>query len=307
MNVSTHTPNIGLLSVDATFMEFKKGTRTESHVKVATLFYDELIWPTYDKELVSLVESLPLTGKQQSALKRSWKALDALPSLPEGHNLLRFFSEPSKPPYSRAGHHVVFSAIKEQIMVENNWDEAKWNDAMKTSFFNLDLAAADIFTWGIVDVWKATRDRLGCRLAAFSAPELVAAVADTIAPGADSIPLFEQAISLHVPSFGGLTWDEVLGLRREPGLAKFRSWLSSIGSPQNIADQGQRAVENLWSALDRVMPNLKAELLKAVVCELPGVGELASIRDIVTARRFTNEFGWLVFLHKMRDAQSAKS
>lgn len=146
-------------------------------------------------------------------------------------------------------------------------------------------------------------------LVAFSEVEVAVAQHGAAASSLTRFDDVYESVKLHVPSVRKLSWEAVFALRRDERVRDFRTWLRGRVDEQNGGD-GDSVVNDLWKAVESLHPRPVEEIIKGVVGNVPlppfipvnPVGIATAVRDIHRSLAFPKEHRLVTFLHRMRKA-----
>lgn len=128
--------------------------------------------------------------------------------------------------------------------------------------------------------------------------------------GGKTYELFQS--DLVIPDFESFSWDEILELRSDKYIHRFRSVVHGLLQRESNIDKAliEKVQADLWSLAADVRPNVRQTYLEAIGSNLPSpviinpVGVAASLRDIYQAKQIERKYGHVYFVQKLRSIQS---
>ncbi|HGF7479365.1 TPA: hypothetical protein AB5B17_003700 [Vibrio mimicus] len=113
--------------------------------------------------------------------------------------------------------------------------------------------------------------------------------------------------SLHIPDFGSFSWEQIMELRKDRNISRFRSKIASIygQSPSHgVNELDGNTVKGLWNIAEYAKPKLWQTVLTAIVTNLPlplpVAGVISSLHDGSNKIDITHSHGWVFFIQSAR-------
>ncbi len=164
-----------------------------------------------------------------------------------------------------------------------------------------------------VTLWARVNAEVPCMLQANAYEKIGLEAALQFSSGVGDNPVASRLLQMALPSLSGLTWRQVVDLRRNAGMDSLRALIRDAVQ-QASGDLG--AAKTLLSefearATDRIVeagrPNVKKVAFEAIMGNLPGLAVnpfsvFFGARDTLAAVKKRNEFGWLYLLRDIRRA-----
>jgi hypothetical protein len=135
-------------------------------------------------------------------------------------------------------------------------------------FYAKDANAVAVTSTSSAIVWTLIRPITPCALVGVTRADIIAAQRLLAGDEVSSGRLFHDRVKAFVPSIQNLSWDSILRLRGDKCLDAFRKWLWSASS-RSKRGRGTHPVDELWKAVDEIMPNLKGEVVEGFVSNVP--------------------------------------
>jgi hypothetical protein len=277
----------------------------EVYCKVATVWYDKLIWQVPRPEMIEgviqdQVEQRHMSSGVADELLRLCVPIQS--QLP-GYRFVENALERSDPHLSR----IAFEVAAE--IVRGNHPDVSEEDYG----FQREVSWVGVGLIDTVTAWSALRSSEGCQLLATEYEQRVFHEAFGAVVPHDGFELFSEVALHEIPDFAQMSWEAVFELRHHPFLQQFRTKL--FGLQQMLDSEEHRNGVDLVDEIQRhdleeiarlARPNIGRTIIKGVVSNFPlpipiNPASLGlSIKDVVTAYEQKRRFGWLYFLMDLR-------
>lgn len=306
--------NIGFVPWAAAYMGFCPGTSEESQLKVVTLYYDKVILPVGAGQLRGIVDTFVNgEGISEKEIAKVWYPVDKFAGGSDPEALLRQLFIPdrancwdSKGNIRRGLRGAVDEAVAESLRMSSY--ELKKLKKENWYGYVRETNALAVTSTGSARLWTILRQQVPCALVGFYRAEIIAAEHVLTTAPRTRATLFRDEVQAFVPSVRDLPWEAVFALRKDKRVSAFRSWLSAHTGLVGGTDNSKRVLDSLWSAIDDLAVNVKTEVIKGIVSNIPlpipvnPVGIATSVKTIGDARKFEKKYDWLLFLHSIKKA-----
>jgi hypothetical protein len=308
------TENIGFMTWGSSYLSLTPGSQMEGRLKVASIFYDKLIFPVDSEHMSGILDTFTEGGKVVRGLGRAWAPFDTvIPAVDVTFFKARLLGV-DHDGYSRSGGIVpgLKGAVDEALM--ESWGVSRRRLRQIASddrigYFrecNAILASAT----GGARAWAQLQGFTNCSLVSFLRVEQVAVDKLVSVSRVDRMEGLYRPVEVFVPSVRGLPWEAIVQLRRHRGVKTFRRWLAGLQKPASITPNADQAIESLWNAFGELKVSTGVEVIKGIIGNIPlpipinPASVALSAHSITRSAKFNKRNGWLTFLHAAHRASS---
>ena len=296
----------GFISWVSAYQGLQPGSAEELRLKIAALYYRNIFFPLAREHVRAICQSVALEAAVPSQLVAAvFRSIEELRDFKYPEQVCGSVLEADER-YTWDGNGRIRiglrGATKRSVAKQLGWSATRLNLKSKETTIEgyglcRELAYTAAAATGSAKAWWRVYQAFPCGYVCFSEAESFAAKQRVL----DQMnPINEQTIQevrLLVPSIDKLPWEAVFDLRKSNAITQFRSWVDE----GNLEHKPEAAIDHLWEAFAKIIPDTKLEGVKSILTNLPipiYVNPLAIASSIVDVRKshtFTRQHGAIFF------------
>ncbi len=299
MNISKSP--IGLLPYPTAYLGLTSGTIQEEQLKLATVLYEQTIFPVRTDHLQSVLRIVSdQEGMKLRDLETAWVSFDSLCPPHEIDKIAAAFIEADWNLVCDTDGHLL-PDVEFAVDRELKQQFGRLLEPTTYGYFR-ELRGLVVNTSGAIEGWKHISRHTYCSLIGFT--ELDAVLASRFLDASGACIEFVNRLDVLIPSVRHLPWALVLNLRNDGRIRDFRDWYWGRSIEARSTDDKLRneMVSGLWNAVNALKLDVGSETLKALVSNLPlpipvNPASIAlAAKSIKDATHFQHDYGWLLFI-----------
>jgi hypothetical protein len=164
-----------------------------------------------------------------------------------------------------------------------------------------------------VQLWERVNAEVSCMLQANKDEKLAMTAAQQFSSNMSQSPTPFSLFEIAIPSLSTVSWQEIVGLRRDGGLDTLRR---KIGDAVQQASTDLYAAKKLFdelekNAIDNIVekgrPKVKTVAIESILANIPGMvvnpfSIFFGVRDTLSAAKKRKDLGWFYLLRDIKNA-----
>jgi hypothetical protein len=308
IGMSSAQPHLGLISYGAAFTGLAAGSPAEQQLKLATILYDQTVFPVRSDHLESVIQ---ITSDEEYVapgdLRGCWISSEEFCPAAEVSEIAIRFTEPRWDLVSDSAGKL-YSDFEFVIDVEV---KRQYGHLLESSSSGYSHSLRDhvCSATGLIEGWKMLMRHVYCSLVGFS--DFDKLLADRVFNASDNRGMdFAARLDIVIPSVRALPWPDIMKLRTDARIRDFRNWYweRTLAARTDLDSFEREVMGALWAAVKTLRPKIAGETMKGFLSNLPlpipvnPASIVLSAKAVRDAVQFQRDYGWLLFIMAARDA-----
>jgi len=309
---------LGFIPWEIAWMNFVEDSELDVPLRTAFFYYEKLIFPTTQEHLNNVIKSLAkATSINEKYLLKNLISLESLANGLgyDGDKVISYFYNPNlkdcfseKTGKARKGMKMAIDRdIAESFSLSRN--KLKKFKTESPQAYIRESNAKLVTSITSVSVWSAINEKKECAFVGWHESEKAAFKVLLNNIGFHSTKNILSNFEIIVPSIEELKWNEIYQIREEKEAKRFREWMWDKNLHLDSTSKSDLEKEiniGLWDLVQKVKPNLNAEIIEGVLSNLPLPSPInpfsvyGSTKSIDKANNLKKEFDWLFFIHRLK-------